>query len=1013
MPYVPLRVRSNYSLLSGASSIDAVLDRAAALGIETLAITDEANLYGAVPFFEKARAKGVRPVLGAIVDERESEVVILARDATGYANLCEIISLRRLDDGSASAASSLEEVLPPRQEGLFVLVRDAALLSALARDVDGRRLRAEVVRPAPDVNAERALLEAARRLGVRAVASAEMYFARDRDMELHEALSAMRLNVTIDEARDAVAHHAGAHLRSSEEMRRLFFDFPELVDETARVAGECDFDLLGLAPVFPKLPGDSAARLRADAYAGAGSRYGQVTPEARERIDRELELIKRLGFPDYFLVVADIVRHARELGTPVAGRGSGASSVVAYALGITNVDPLRYDLPFERFLNEGRADFPDLDIDFCWRLRDSVIDYVYKKYGDEHAGTPGRSDLHDLRVAMISTYATMRPRLAFREVAKTLGMSVAVTTEVMKRLAAGLPREKWGTLPVEPERVDRALTLAKRLEGFPHHLSLHCGGVVITPGPICRHAPLERAAKGVVVTQYDKDGVEAVGLVKLDLLGNRALSSISESVRLASSRGERVDPETLPERDLLTERLLASGDTVGVNQLESPAMRHLVRQIAPRDVKGLMQVLALIRPGAASLGMKEQFVRRARGIDPVPEIDPRLDHILRATHGVMLYEDDALFVASELAGLPPAKADRFRRAVTKTRSDEERRALSEEFLSLCERNGVDKKIAADLWVQMAKFNAYSFCRAHAASYARLAWANAYMKAHHPAEFWVAALNNNEGLYPRWVYIEEAKRAGLRVVLPCVNRSHDEFALEDGAIRTGLLMVKGLSARARESIINNRPFAGLVDLVARTSVKIAEAEALVRCGALDFTGRARPGLLLELYAGFKEAKRLRGEGDTLFRVPDAPPKEELGCYSDPERWRDEWQILGIATGRHPVAWIRPRLERMGVGMSAEALSQPGAQARLAGIVAAGRTAHTDKGETMAFLTLSDETGLFEVTLFPDLYKRVRARVSEAGIGPFLVEGRVEDQYGAVSITATAVRPLGSREGTRAA
>jgi DNA polymerase-3 subunit alpha len=338
---------------------------------------------------------------------------------------------------------------------------------------------------------------------------------------------------------------------------------------------------------------------------------------------------------------------------------------------------------------------------------------------------------------------------------------------------------------------------------------------------------------------------------------------------------------------------------------------------------------------------------------------------------------------------------------------------------------VDSSIAADLWVQMAKFNAYSFCRAHAASYARLAWANAYMKAHHPTEFWIAALNNNEGLYPRWVYLEEAKCVGIDALLPCVNRSGDEFALEDGAIRTGFLMVKGLSARARGSIIKNRPFAGLVDLVARTNVKIAEAEVLVRCGALDFTGRARPALLLELYAGFKEAKQLRGRGDMLFRVPDAPAKEDLGCYSDPERWRDEWQVLGIATGRHPVAWIRPRLDKMHGRMrdgksvdmrvmkSAAALARPGTDVLLAGIVAAGRTAHTDKGETMAFLTLSDEAGLFEVTLFPDLYRKVRARVSAAGIGPFLVEGRVEDQYGSVSITATAIRPLGSHADTRAA
>jgi DNA polymerase III alpha subunit len=314
---------------------------------------------------------------------------------------------------------------------------------------------------------------------------------------------------------------------------------------------------------------------------------------------------------------------------------------------------------------------------------------------------------------------------------------------------------------------------------------------------------------------------------------------------------------------------------------------------------------------------------------------------------------------------------------------------------------------------MAKFNAYSFCRAHAASYGRLAWANVYMKAHHPTEFWIAALNNNEGLYPKWVYLEEAKRAGIHALRPCVNHSGDEFTLEDGAIRTGLLMVKGLSVRARGSIIKNRPFEGLVDLVARTDVKTAEAEALVRCGALDFTGRARPALLLELYAGFKEAKLLRGRGDMLFRVPDAPAKEDLGHYSDPERWRDEWQILGIATGRHPVEWIRPRLDRMRVTKSATALARPGTNVLLAGIVAAGRTTRTEKDEWMCFLTLSDETGLFEVALFPDLYRKVRARVSEAGIGPFLVEGRVEDQYGSVSITATAIRPLGSHADTRAA
>ena len=1014
--YTPLRIRSSFSLCRGASSVDALLDKAVAAGLHTVALTDENNLYAATEFYKKARERSLHPVLGTILTETDevktpetSDVVLLARDETGYANICELLSMRALYPDF-----TIRKGLPARAEGLAILVRDEALLRHLARHIDPERLRAEVVRPTASIAHERAFLAAADELAVRPVASCDVFFAEGRDFDLHETLSAMKHNCLLTEVGEHTAHHASGWLRTSGEMEGLFGDLPEALVETGRVARECAFDLLALPTVFPKIEGDAPARLRAETLSHAPERYDAVTGTVRARLERELDLITRLGFADYFLVVADIVRHARALGTPVAGRGSGASSLVAYCLGITNVDPLRFNLPFERFLNEGRRDYPDLDIDFCWRLRDDVIAYVYEKHGSG-VREDGTLDLSRLHVAMIATYATLQPRAAFREVSKVMGIPNPAITEIAGNLRGGLPRAKWDTLPADPRIIEHTLRLASRLGGFPHHLSVHCGGVVITPGPVARHAPLVRAEKGVVITQYDKDGVEDAGLVKLDLLGNRALSSTSESVRLVrESGGGRIDPETLPERDLLTQKLLASGDTIGVNQLESPAMRHLLRQLRAKDVRDLMQVLALIRPGAASLGMKEAFVRRARKLERVPPIDARLDEILRETHGIMLYEDDALFIASALAGLAPAEADMFRRAVTKCRSDDERERLSEDFLARARAHGTDAAIAADLWVQMAKFNSYSFCRAHAASYARLAWANAYMKAHHPAQFWTAALNNNQGMYEIWVYMEEAKRTGVRVLLPCVNRSGDEFALEDGAVRAGLGRVAGITERTKRSILEARPFKGLTDFIARTEVRLGEAENLVRAGALDFCERPRPELLLELYGAFESAKRLRGRRDApngmLFQLEDSvSTPRTVGRYTEARRWRDEWDLVGFATGFHPVAWLRRRLMQMGVTRSRAIDTSVGKRLRLCGIAAAARTTPTARGEAMCFITLSDEDGLFEATLFPETYRRYRGMLAESGFGPYVVEGRVESQHDAISITTSQILTV---NGTRA-
>ncbi len=980
MSYVPLRLRSNYSLLRGASTIEAIVARAAKFGLTSLALTDENNLYGAVEFCRTARKHGIKPILGAIVSTSSEEAVLLVQNSTGYANLCELISRCNLDEDF-----SLADALPSLQDGLAILTEDTGLARRLSVNLDEGRLCLELVRPGRSREHERRIMDTARALNVKVAASSDIHFAVPEDFKAHEALLAMGKTDLLDNVREEAKSHRCSYLRSQREMKETFSDCSELLVNTLHTAESVEFDLLGRKPVFPKVPdmhGKPAPRqLREKTCRRARNRYKAITPVVRNRIEYELNLICRLGFASYFLIVSDIVDHARALGTPTAGRGSGASSIVSYCLGITNVDPLKYDISFERFLHEGRIDFPDLDIDFCWRLRDDVIDYVYKKYGDDH-------------VAMVATYATLQPRLAFRETAKIFGLSDPVITKIRKRLSRGLKKDDWRFLPVEPEILERILLLAARIEGFPHHLSVHCGGVVITPEPVCQHAPLQRAEKGVVITQYDKNGVEAVGLVKLDLLGNRSLSTIREAVDLVYEvSGRRINPENITDGDEKTVEMLQAGNTLGCNQLESPAMRNLLQMLRTSDISGVMKALAVVRPGAASLGMKESFVRRERSLEKQSHSDPRLARILGETHGIMVYEDDVLLVAKYIAGLPTGEADRFRRAVTKCRSDSERLRLSKDFLSYCRQAGTNGELAKDLWIQMAKFNHQSFCRGHAASYALLAYVLTYLKAHYAAQFWVAALNNNAGMYPKRVYIEAAKRGGIKVLLPCVNRSEAEFTLEDGGIRVGLGRVTGLSQKSIESIIRSRSYSSLSDFRTKTGVGQKETESLIKCGALDFTGASRPLLLWQLYT-----QQPSSGGGFAFDMPPAVTAgmPELEDYDEEKKFRDEWEFLGLSTRKHPLIYSKRGLPGNGLIGSSQIGGNVGKVVTLAGILAAARTTNTSKGGVMSFLTLEDEEGLFEVTVFPDVYRRFRRRMD--GLGPYVVTGRVESQYDSKTLTA---------------
>jgi len=984
-PITPLHVRSGYSLLRGTSPVEKLLERARRLGHERLALTDVNNLCAATKFYRLAQQAHLRPLLGAELRDGPHAVVALVGGEVGYENLCRVITRvhGRRPEPPEPAGSDLPADLAELGEGLELIVEDAPTAAALlAAGAKPKRLWLGIDPPTQSPSRLRRLIECGERLSLPLAATGKALFTEPDEHEVARLLTAIRLGSTYQDLSADALPPREAWLRGPAELQAQLAAFPEAVANNRRLAERCRCRLLPRKPVFPDFAppeGLSAhAYLRRLCRDGMRRRYGPLPSDAAEcRLERELRLIRRLGFSEYFLVVWDIVRHARESGGPVAGRGSGASSLVAYVLGITNVCPLKFQIPFERFLHEGREDFPDLDVDFCWRVRDDVIEYAFRRWGEEH-------------VAMVSTHNTFQPRSALRETAKAFGLADAQ----ISRLMEGDPR-------AEP-RMRRIGQLARRLIELPHNLSVHPGGIVIGRKPIDHYVPIQPAPKGVNVTQYDKDGVKDIRLVKLDLLGNRCLSTVRGACELIRRRrGRRIDVESLPPADAATIRSLCAADTVGCNQLESPAMRALLKMMQPKDTPDVMKALALIRPGAASIGMKEVFLRRRRGLEAVPRGCPHVDGLLRETHGVMLYEDDVMLVAAALLGGPLSEADRFRKAVQKCPDDDARLKLSREFLARCRANGVPAEYAKDLWVQMAKFNAYSFCRAHAASYALLAYAGAYLKTHYPLEYWVAALNNNQSMYPPRVYVEQAKRDGIRFVLPDANRSGEEFRPDRESIRVGLNFVAGLGPAGIEAILRSRqrgPFGSLSEFLARTHLGREQARGLVLCGAFDFTGRKRPELMMEMDVFFGAgAGRARLAGTLLPARPELP--DVPNDYSPRRKARDEWRILGISVGRHVLEHYRRQLAGATDADSRDLPGRVGRRVRIAGMLEAQRATPTRAGKTMLFLTLDDEYGLFEVTVFPDACRKIPPIRRH---GPYVVTGKVEQQYGAVTVSAESIR-----------
>ncbi len=1067
--FVPLRVRSHGSLLYGTASPEALIERALELGYGTLALTDLDNLYLAIRFYQRAHAEGLTPLPGAELTFAPHAALLLPLDRRGYANLCRLLTLRHLDP-SFDAITSLAELW----RGLHVIVESPGLAaSLLAVGVPAAR---GAVGPAGAAGhdgggglwlgvrglaAERARLGeragSARRLGVPLVATGDCVMLAPGDHAAHRAAVAAAAGDLIERLPPGACCAREAWLASPPEWSRRVraacagAGIPEAAEEAlannAALAGRCRLTLELGTPIFPHAPvpqGETGpgylmrlgragiarrygGRTRANGAhgasgTGAGCTNGDGATAARAlaRLREELDLICQLGFTDYFLLVADIVEFARARGIPTVGRGSGAGSIVAYALGITNVDPLRYGLYFERFLHPARRDCPDLDIDLCWRRRGEVIDHVYETYGAE-------------QVAMISTHATLGARSAFRETAKALGVPNARVNALAKRIPREMEKPYLDRLArlFEARGVDwreaplpEALRLAEALEGAPRHLSIHCGGMVIGDRPLTHYVPLERAAKGIVISQFEMRAIEAVGLVKMDLLGNRALTTIGECVSLVRDhRGIEVSMSRLPDPDPLTAARLSTGDTLNCFQLESPAMRHLLRMLEARTLDETIAAVALVRPGPSESGMKVAFCRRQRGLEPATFLHPRLETVLRGTHGLLLYEEDVMCVAAALTGLSLAEGDLLRRAIAAARGIEEFRSLEAGFVTQAARADVDTGTARAVWRELTRFAAYAFCKAHAAGYGTLAYQCTYLKTHFPTEFAVGILNHHAGMYPTWVHVEDLRRAGVEFRPPCAARSAWQTTYEPGAtgggsscaaaVRVGLSHVFGLAQATGERIVAaraDRPFRSLADLIDRVRPTLPEVESLVLAGALDGTGRSRPSLLLEARAGARawSAPGNRGAAGRggIGVLLDTEPVATIRVPALPEfdlarRVRGEIEATGLWFSGHPLDTMIPPETARGAVPAASLPAHAGRRVAVVGLPCAYRRVETKSGERMLFMTLADRSGLAECVLFPDAY-RANAAASRGQV--VRAEGRVDESLGAVTLAAERAKAL---------
>jgi error-prone DNA polymerase len=997
---IPLTVRSHHSLMWGTASVRQLCRAARAHGYKQLALTDTDNLYGLWPFLDACRQEGLTPIVGAeITDPRHPRrAVCLVADSPGYTRLCHLLTQRHMDP-----AFDLAEALAAQSQGLIVLTSDAALLERW--HAAGVQVAAAMPRmPLSPTHALRAKADA---LGIALVATPGSFFLQPRDYDCHRLLRAIALNTTLERLPADQSAPANAWLAGPQVYAQRFAACPQALAQTRAIAERITFrgPAFGLVmPPWQDARGQNADPvLRRSAYAGARRRYGRDLPEpVVERLEHELRIIAQMNFCAYFLIVQTIVQRSPR----TCGRGSGAASLVAYCLGITNVCPVKHNLYFGRFLNPGRKDAPDIDVDFAWDERDDVIQSVLDQYGS-HA-------------AMVSSHILFQPRMAVRETAKVFGLSDAEIGRVTQRLpwfwrVRDADADLLADLKNRPESkaLDFAppwpeiMALAQQLIGTPRYLSVHPGGVVITPRPIQDYVPVQTAAKGVPIIQWEKESTETAGLVKIDLLGNRSLGVIRDAIANVCADGTAFDESRWePEDDPATQTCLAQGGTMGCFYIESPAMRLLQQKSGVGDFNHLVIHSSIIRPAANEF--IQEYIRRLHGgaWDP---IHPLLDDVLEETFGIMVYQEDVSRSAMALADFDDAKADGLRKVMSKKDRHHQLQDYYRDFADGARRNGLTSAQIEAVWAMMMSFSGYSFCKPHSASYARVSFQAAFLKVHFPAAFMAAVISNQGGFYSTFAYVSEARRLGVTIQGPDVRHSPIHWIGCRDNIRVGLMAVKGLSGQTARRIVEQRAigdFSDPGDFFERVRPDEAEARALILCGALDTLApdRTRPQLLWML-AQWHNGRNTQGRQSTLplfkearagIAPPDLPP--------DPphERLRREFKVLGFLCDCHPMTLFSDAARRAGAIKAGEIPRHVNRRIKFAGWLITGKVVHTKHGDPMEFLTFEDDTGIVETTFFPQAYDRF-CHLLDRG-RPYLLQGLVEENWGTPTLTVSGVRPL---------
>ena len=1064
--FVHLHLHTQYSLLDGANRLEDLFARAKDFRMPALAITDHGAMFGALDFYQQALKAGIKPIIGCEVyvapgsrfektakgiSEASYHLILLAKNLQGYRNLLKLVSLGYFE-GFYYRPRVDKEILQKYNEGLIALSAclkgeipfhlvngDEKKAAAAAEEFKSifpdRRfyleLQENMIPEQKKANA--GLLELARKLSLPLVATNDCHYLRKEDARAHEVLLCIQTGKTLKDPDRMRFSTEEFYFRPAEEMEALFSYCPESLQNTVEIAERCNLELKLNVLQFPQFQipdGETLdSFLEKTARKGLGDRLAELRAKGKlqtgaeeqypQRLQNELSMIDKMGFSGYFLIVADFIRYAKQKGIPVGpGRGSGAGSLVAYSMGITEIDPIFNGLLFERFLNPERVSPPDIDIDFCIDGREEVIQYVRHKYGEDH-------------VAQIITFGKMQARAAIRDVGRALDMPYGEVDRIAKMIPNTLNITLEEALKQEPRlqelvktnsEVGRLLTLARSLEGLPRHASTHAAGVVISSTPLVEMVPLYRGSQNEVVTQYAMKDIEKIGLIKFDFLGLKTLTTIADVVRrVREGRGESLDLQEIPPDDSKTYALLCSGDTSGVFQLESSGMRDLVIRLAPSRFEDLVALLALYRPGPLKSGMVDDFIKRKQGKTAITYDLPELEGILSETYGVIVYQEQVMKIATALASFTPAEADLLRRAMGKKKADE-MEMQKKSFLGGAQTNKIPAKKAEKLFDLMAKFAEYGFNKSHSAAYALLALQTAFLKAHFPVEFMAALMSSemsNADKIQR--YLNECRERKIEVLPPDVNESRQDFTVGAGKIRFGLAAVKNVGLAAIQSILAAREekgqFSSLPDLCLKVDLRKVNKrviESLIKCGAFDSTGYSRASLLAGLEEAMEWAQNHeREQNNPQMRMFGAlpgnggpkgePPLPPVPDWPESQRLTFEKETMGFYLTGHPLNRYEATLRRL-TAMDTQQVQEirDAQEVIIGGVVSNLKEINTKKGDRMAFVTLEDLNGVVEVIVFSDLYKT--ASLLLKGEDPVVIKGRTDAGEESVKIIASEVLPF---------